>query len=63
LQDCLRQSEVLSAAMKAVVEESKPVTVGNDEAFKLYSLGLVRREGNAIAPRCRLYRLYFQECL
>jgi hypothetical protein len=32
-------------------------------AYRLYSAGLVRIEGRAVLPRCRLYADYFREHL
>ncbi|MGB3759648.1 MAG: AAA-like domain-containing protein, partial [Rivularia sp. (in: cyanobacteria)] len=59
----LQQDAKLTAAMKNVVEEQQPVRIDSEEAFKLYSMGLVRWHGNEVEPRCDLYRLYLHDCL
>jgi hypothetical protein len=53
----------LGIAMKTVVASDIPVRLRSDEAFKLDSRGLVVRVDNDVAPRCRLYRLYFRDRL
>lgn len=55
----------LTKIMKTIVEAkaSKPIKVSPKESFQLDSLGLVRRKGNGIEPRCKLYREYFRERL
>lgn len=59
----LQTDAKLVAAMKKVVEASEPVRLDAEEGFKLNSLGLVRKQGNKVEPRCNLYRLYFQDRL
>ncbi|AFY56944.1 hypothetical protein Riv7116_4523 [Rivularia sp. PCC 7116] len=59
----LQQDSKLIAAMKNVVEEQQPVRIDSEEAYKLYSMGLVRWCGNEVEPRCNLYRLYLNDCL
>ena len=59
----LQTDTKLAAAMKQVVDAVDPVRVGGKQAFQLESMGLIRRHGNAVIPRCKLYRLYFQESL
>ncbi|NES19781.1 MAG: hypothetical protein F6K41_12840 [Symploca sp. SIO3E6] len=59
----LQQNPALVAAMKEIVDTNKPVRVEDNQGFKLESLGLVRRLGNDVEPRCNLYRLYFREHL
>jgi len=30
------------------------------QAYQLYSMGLVKKTGDQVSPRCRLYQDYFQ---
>ncbi len=46
-----------------VMHSDEPLLINSGDAFKLKSLGLVRRRGNMIEPLCDLYRLYFQNRL
>ena len=55
----LQEDEQLLAAFKQVLAASKPVDVGTTAAFKLRSMGLVKLQGNSVAPKCYLYRKYF----
>jgi hypothetical protein len=57
----LERNQILYEAMKKVVESDQPVRLGSKEAFKLDSMGLIKRQGNDIVPRCNLYRLYFRD--
>ncbi|MBI4781679.1 MAG: AAA-like domain-containing protein [Oscillatoriophycideae cyanobacterium NC_groundwater_1537_Pr4_S-0.65um_50_18] len=50
----------LTAALKAVMLSDRPVQLEPTQAYQLQSLGLVKLVGNQAAPRCALYRLYFQ---
>ncbi|NER95807.1 MAG: hypothetical protein F6J86_18530 [Symploca sp. SIO1B1] len=59
----LQQNSDLAAAMKKIVDTSKPMRVDDNQAFQLESLGLVRRRGNDVETRCNLYCLYFREHL
>ena len=59
----LKSDEKLVAALRQVVSINEPIQVGTEEAFRLQSLGLVKYQGNAIAPSCELYRRYFREHL
>lgn len=59
----LLENPNLMAAMKMVADSIEPINLREDEAFKLESLGLVRRETNNVVARCNLYRLYFREHL
>ena len=56
----LLENQNLIEAMKMVANSIEPINLGEDEAFKLENLGLVRRESNNVITRCNLYRLYFQ---
>ncbi len=55
----LKQEPELAAAMKQIVETDSPVTIASELVFKLDSMGLIRKEGNQVKPRCQLYRSYF----
>ncbi|GAB1542132.1 hypothetical protein NUACC21_48060 [Scytonema sp. NUACC21] len=53
----------LEEALKKVVMNNSPVELDSVLATKLYELGLVKLQGNAVIPFCELYRLYFKELL
>ncbi|BDA67786.1 hypothetical protein CAL7716_019520 [Calothrix sp. PCC 7716] len=55
----LQEDEQLLTAFKQVLAASQPVDVGTTAAFKLRSMGLVKLQGNSVAPKCYLYRKYF----
>jgi hypothetical protein len=59
----LETNHLLVEAMRKVVNSDNPVRLGSKEVFKLASMGLIKREGNDIVPRCHLYRLYFRDRL
>ena len=59
----LHQDAQLTVAIKRVVMADQPVQLGDDEAFKLHSLGLVKWNKHEVEPRCQLYRLYFRHQL
>lgn len=59
----LEHNAQLTAAMRKVAMATNPVSLLSREAFKLDSMGLVKREGNLVVPRCNLYRLYFRDRL
>lgn len=59
----LQEYPELAAAMHQVVTSSTPLRLDADLEFKLDSMGLVRRQGNHVFPRCDLYRLYFGDRL
>ncbi len=59
----LEQHPELGAAMKQVVIKDKPVKLRSQEAFKLDSMGLIKRLNNEVVPLCRLYRDYFKDRL
>jgi len=65
----LRHLEVLTgntdlkAEFKKVVSSQEAVEINPIQSHKLYSMGLIVKEGNLAKPRCRLYRQYFQERL
>ncbi len=51
----------LIAALKTVVNSEHPVAIDRDPLFELDSMGLVKKQGNQVEPRCQLYRLYPSE--
>ncbi|HIK28938.1 MAG: AAA-like domain-containing protein [Oscillatoriaceae bacterium SKW80] len=59
----LQQHPQLAAVFRQVVLANKPVKISSDQAFKLYSMGLVQLHDNEVTPRYDLYRLYFAERL
>ncbi|MBD2255229.1 AAA-like domain-containing protein [Nostoc parmelioides] len=59
----LEQYPELGDAFSEVVATNKPVELKPTLAFKLYSMGMVKKEGNYVIPRCDLYRQYFQQRL
>ncbi|NJO80718.1 MAG: serine/threonine protein kinase [Cyanobacteria bacterium RM1_2_2] len=59
----LQERPELAAAFHQVVNASEPLQLDTMQAYKLYSMGLVRRTGNRVSPRCRLYQEYFQSRL
>jgi AAA-like domain/CHAT domain len=59
----LEMIPLLVEAMRKVVNSDNPVRLGSKEAFKLASMGLIKRQGNDIVPCCRLYHLYFRDKL
>ncbi len=60
--DCLKNHNLL-AAMQQVVATDNPVRLPVKEAYQLYSIGLISRQGNDVMPSCDLYRLYFRDRL
>lgn len=59
----LQQHPELAAAFREVVQENDWVKIASERAFKLHSMGLVKLQGNAVMPRCNLYRQYFRDRL
>jgi AAA-like domain/CHAT domain len=59
---CLEGNSLVDAMWK-VVDSNNPVRLGSKETFKLDSMGLIKRQGNDVGPRCNLYRLYFKDRL
>ena len=53
----------LAAAYKRVIESTKPIELNAIAAYELESMGLVKLQGNEVAPLCKLYRLYFRDRL
>ncbi|NMF58221.1 AAA-like domain-containing protein [Pseudanabaena yagii] len=66
LNERLQQLEAnpnLVSAMLKVVNADGATRLGSKEAFKLDSMGLIKRQSNDIVSRCNLYRLYFKDRL
>lgn len=59
----LQENPELAAAMKQVVRSVEPVRLETMQAYKLYSMGLIKRQGNQVTSRCLLYQQYFLEHL
>ncbi len=59
----LQENPELLTAIKQVIAADSPVQIGAKEGFQLHSMGLVKFQGNLVAPRCELYRLYFSDRL
>jgi hypothetical protein len=57
----LEQYPELATAFHQVVNTNVPVTLKSVLAFNLYSMGLVKLEGNHATPRCELYLQYFRD--
>ncbi len=57
----LEQYPELATAFSQVVNTNAPVSLRSVLAFKLYSMGLVKLEGNHVTPRCELYLRYFRD--
>ncbi|MEQ9670062.1 AAA-like domain-containing protein [Coleofasciculus sp. G2-EDA-02] len=55
----LQSHPQLAEAFKTVVTTKTPVQVEPMQAYQLHSIGLVKRSGNQVEPRCNLYRQYF----
>lgn len=59
----LREDFTLATAFSRVINKSEPVRLDPMLAYKLYSMGLVKWQGDRVIPRCQLYRQYFRERL
>ena len=53
----------LALAMRQVVRAQEPVMLSPGVRFKLHRMGLLQDVGQAVVPRCELYRLYFDSVL
>jgi AAA-like domain len=63
LWEILSKDKTLADAMLAVLNTREPIALNPGLKFKLYSLGLIRYEGNKVVVRCALYQNYFQSVL
>ncbi|MGE5657126.1 MAG: AAA-like domain-containing protein [Actinomycetota bacterium] len=59
----LEKDAELAATIRQVIDSENPVEIPTGEAFKLRSMGLIKFQGNAVAPLCGLYRQYFRDRL
>ncbi|MEO0769838.1 MAG: AAA-like domain-containing protein [Cyanobacteria bacterium J06649_4] len=59
----LQQHPQLCSALQSVIAHNQPVQIGQVEAFKLNSMGLVTLEGDQVQMSCDLYREYFKHHL
>jgi hypothetical protein len=53
----------LAQALHQVVMHPEPLQLDTMQAYKLYSMGIVKKVGDRVSPRCRLYQEYFQSRL
>ena len=65
LLDILNQSTDLREAYKKIVSSNNKVLLLDPKplSFKLYSMGLIKRDGDNVSPSCDLYRKYFKKHL
>lgn len=66
LRRCLNYLEAhppLRAEMYKVVTSDRPVCLKSQDAYRLYAMGLIRRDKNDVIPLCQVYRDYFRERL
>ncbi len=56
----LKERPDLAQAMHQVASQPEPQQIDTMLAYKLYSMGLVKKLGDRVSPRCRLYQEYFQ---
>ncbi|NJR15661.1 MAG: serine/threonine protein kinase [Calothrix sp. CSU_2_0] len=56
-------NEKLTTGFMKVVNADEPVAIETIQAYQLYSMGLIKRVGDKLVPRCQLYRRYFREHL
>lgn len=61
--DTFKENSQLAAALKQVVTTTEPVRLETMQAYKLYSMGIIKRKGDRVTPRCQLYQQYFRERL
>lgn len=59
----LEERPKLADAMRQVVTATEPVRLETKQAFKLHSMGLVKRQSDEVTPTCKLYRQYFRDRL
>jgi transcriptional regulator with XRE-family HTH domain len=55
----IKSQLALRAAVATLMQSSTAVVIDPELSFQLCSMGLARRQGNQIVPRCQLYRQYF----
>jgi len=59
----LKENPNLRAALRQVVSTSEPVRLETLQAYQLYSMGLIKRQGDCVRSRSSLYQHYFRERL
>lgn len=59
----LQSNPSLAVAMWQVVTTNAPTRIDAGLGFQLYSMGLVKQQGNDVLPLCNLYRIYFRDRL
>ncbi|NEP02128.1 MAG: molecular chaperone Tir [Symploca sp. SIO2E9] len=59
----LQQHQDLTEALLQVIDADYPVRLKSMSAYKLHSMGLVKKRGNEVMVSCNLYRQYFRERL
>jgi AAA-like domain len=59
----LKMHPELADAFHAVITTPDPVRIETLQAYKLHSMGLIKRQGDFVIPRCQLYQQYFRERL
>lgn len=57
--EIISKNPLLAEAFKQVINADKPVQLETTVAYKLYSMGLIKLQGNNCISRCELYRRYF----
>ncbi|HAZ48773.1 MAG TPA: hypothetical protein DDW76_09635 [Cyanobacteria bacterium UBA11369] len=62
LSDLQKRPELIGA-LKRVVTATTSVRLESIQSYQLYSRGLVKWQGNDVAPRCNLYCQYFRDRL
>ena len=65
LRDCLanlrkKTTPDLASAFNSVISSAIPIHIEAEATFQLYSMGLIKLEGDLAKPRNELYRKYFQ---
>lgn len=66
LLDTLNQDDELKEAYIKVVNSNSEVELSDSNralSFQLYSLGLIKQNGDRVSPSCNLYKIYFQKHL
>ena len=59
--DNLRKNSDLANVLLNIAASSNPIKVEREQGYKLQSMGLIKWEGDCVAPSCDLYRRYFSK--
>ncbi|MEL4893834.1 AAA-like domain-containing protein [Crocosphaera sp. Alani8] len=59
----LEKDKDLATQLRIIVSSKEKVAISPTYLYKLDSMGLIKRVGNQVEPRCPLYRQYFRERL